>query len=450
MRSRYVKYGIVLVLVWLCGPVAPVAAQSSDAPPTTPDTLLDGSVLNDIWLHINARDWEEIHTNYKEGTYYPIDFEWRGIRVRNSGMRVRGRFTRNDRKPSFRVDFNRYVTGQDFLGLKALDLNNELQDPSMLHDRLSMLLFRGMGIAAPREAHARVFVGANREFAGVYGVVEEVNKEFLNKNFGEDGGHLYEYHWQENWGFQDPGPDLRWYGVRFEPKTHDTESLADLYMPVRDLVEAVNDAPQSDLEGKVDDYLNVNTFVTEIAIQNFLAQTDGLLGDFGMSNFYLYRFAGKHLSQLIPWDQDLAFGSLDEPPWHNMSTNVLAAKIWDEPKYRDAYLKKLIEIADLMGPAAGSPGVDDPSTRRCPAPEGEPPCGWLEQEVFREYVQIRDAAHADPLTPFSNDEFEHGIAFIEQFARERGNVIRQYVAALAPELLTVASRCTPFSHVTCR
>ena len=42
----------------------------------------DGSTLNDIWLHINARDWEDLRATYREGTYYPVDFEWAGLRVR--------------------------------------------------------------------------------------------------------------------------------------------------------------------------------------------------------------------------------------------------------------------------------------------------------------------------------------------------------------------------------
>jgi hypothetical protein len=214
-------------------------------------------------------------------------------------------------------------------------------------------------------------------------------------------------------------------------------------MPVRALVQAVNDAPQYNLEDKLGDYFNVNTYITEIAVQNFLAQTDGLLGDVGMNNFYMYRFVGKRLLQLIPWDQDLAFNSLDQqPPWQNMGTNVLASKIWDEPKYRRAYLKKLVEIADSVGPPVGTPAVDDPATRQCPAAAGEPPCGWLEQEVFLEYEQIRDAVYADPSTPFSSDDFEREIAFNQRFARARADIVRQYVARVAPELITMERRAS--------
>lgn len=65
---------------------------------------------------------------------------------------------------------------------------------------------------------------------------------------------------------------------------------------------------------------------------------------------------------------------MDVPPWENMSTNVLTSKIWDEPNYRDAYLSRLVEIADLVSN------------------------GWFEQTAAREYEQIRAAVYEDPLT----------------------------------------------------
>ena len=407
MRFHHVVLAIALPLLALCTFGARVAAQASQAGPAA---LLDGSALNDVWVHINARDWEDLHTHYLEDTYYPVDFEWQGVKVRNSGIRVRGNATRSSHKPSFRIDFNRYVDGQDLAGLKAVVLNNMWHDPSMLHDRLSMLAFRRVGIPAPRQAHVRLFVGAGREYAGVYAISEEVSKTFLAANFGGDDGYLYEFHHQsdQNYGFEDPGPDLGWYIPRFGPKTHETESVTNLYMPIRNLVEAVNDAPRADLESKLADYLDINTLITELAIQNFFAQTDGLVGGVGMNNFYLYRFAGTRLSLLIPWDQDNSFSRIDLPPWAGMNTNVLTSKVWDEPKYRDRYLKTLLDVADTA--TAG---------------------GWLEQEATREYEQIREAAYADPLTPYSRDQFDQANAFVQQFARERAAAVRQYVASVA-------------------
>jgi len=412
MRPPRIRPLVLVLATVMCLSALRLSAQSAGAPAGV-DALLDGSALNDVWLHINGRDWQDLHTTYRDGTYYPVDFEWQGVKLRNSGIRVRGNSTRNDHKPSFRIDFNRYIDGQDLFGLKALVLNNAWHDPSMVHDDLSMLTFRRMGIPAPRQAHVRLYVGAAREYAGVYVVSEEVSKTFLIANFGEDNGYLYEFHRQDgdNYGFQEQ-PDLGWYVPRFGPKTHETESVANLYMPVRSLVEAVNEARQDNLEDRLGEYLDIRSFITELAIQNFLAQTDGLVGGVGMNNFYLYRFGGKKLSMLIPWDQDNSFSRLDMPPSENMGTNVLASKIWNAPKYRNAYLARLLDVADLVS------------------------SGWLEQEAVRQYEQIRAAVYEDPLTPYSRDEFEQANAFVQQFARERSDVVRKYVAAMAPEVLT--------------
>ena len=413
MRSRCLACATLVLLLAFRATGARVAADSDSAA-----SLLDNSALNEVWIHINSRDWGDLHTHYLEGTYYPVDFEWQGVKLRNSGIRVRGNTTRNDHKPSFRIDFNRYVDGQDFFGLKAIVINNSWHDPSMLHDDLSMRMFRTMGVPAPRQAHVRLFVGASREYAGVYVISEEVSKTFLTANFGDDNGYLYEFHRQDNdnYGFQDPGPDLGWYIPRFGPKTHESDSVANLYMPIRDLVLAVNEARQSDLEAKLADYLDVNTFITELAVQNFLTQTDGLVGGVGMNNFYLYRFAGKRLSMLIPWDQDNSFSGLDMSPWWNMGGNVLAGKIWDEPTYRNRYLSRLLDVAD----SASS--------------------GWLEAEASREYEQIRGAVYEDPLTPYSRDDFDQANAFVQQFARARANVVRQFVQSVAPEVFNGRAR----------
>ena len=435
------KYWVAAVLVCAALHAVTGAAQSAATiGPDPADELFDDSQVHDIWIHVNARDWEQLRASYRENTYYPADIEWRGMKVRNAGIRVRGRTSRNPEKPGLRIDFNRYVAGQEFLGLKSLALDNLWQDPSMIRERLAMLVFRRMGLPAPRETHARVYVGGNREFAGVYGVVEVIDKRFLERAFGEDDGYLYEYQWQEPYGFGPPRDDLEWYAARFDPKTHETAGMFTLFGPIRDLVQAINDAPDTSLEEWVHPYLDVRRYITHIAIENFLSEPDGLLGGLGMNNFYLYRFERTARSELIPWDQDLAFEWLDSPaPWHNVDTNVLAAKIWATPYLRDLYLRTLVEIAAVVGPPNGAGAVTDPSTRRCPAPKGDPPCGWLEEEIFREYAQIRESALADPRTPHSDEAFEESIEFLKRFARERGGIVRAGVAQVAPELLDPAA-----------
>jgi spore coat protein CotH len=382
---------------------------------------VDGTALNDVWIHINAQDWQDLHATYQTNNYYPVDFEWNGVKVSNAGIRVKGNSTRNPQKPSFRVDFNRYVDSQNFLGETALVLNSSWADPSNIHDRVSMALFRLMGVPAPRQASVKLFVGANREYAGVYAVSEEVDKQFLDEHFGRHDGYLYSYNGQpgDPWQFDDRGTGLDWYIPRFTPKTHDTESNFNLYQPIKDFVQTVDNAPQADLENALAPYFDVNMYITEIAIQNFVDQTDGLLGGAGMNNFYLYRFPDTQFWQVIPWDQDQSFWGLDEAPQQNMNLNILANKIWNEPAYRDRYLSKIVDIGNTVGTPAG----DNPSP------------GWLEQEILYEAAQVRDAVYADPLKPYSSDDFESAVALMLEFARQRDAYERGYIAQFAPEVL---------------
>jgi spore coat protein CotH len=179
------------------GHAVPRGTPPSTVPPPAPpptagspsaNDLFDPTVIQELHLTVNSRDWVQLKEEFREDTYYLADVRWRDKVVRNAGIRSRGRGTRSGSKPGLRVDFNRYSAGQEFLGLKSIVLDNFLQDPSMIRERIAMLLFEEMGIRAPRETHARLFV--NNEYVGLYAIVESVDKHFLERQFGEDDGYL--------------------------------------------------------------------------------------------------------------------------------------------------------------------------------------------------------------------------------------------------------------------
>jgi hypothetical protein len=47
------------------------------------------------------------------------------------------------------------------------------------------------------------------------------------------------------------------------------------------------------------------------------------------------------------------------------------------------------------------------------------PRGWLEREIAREAGLIAQAVAADPMLPFSYDDFSSEVDFLSQFARLR-------------------------------
>src|SRR3982751_5659360 len=116
----------------------------------TSDDLFNPEALQRIELWLNEQDWAKLQQNFQENTYYPADMTWNGQTVPNVGIRSRGLGSRSSTKPGLRVDFDRYATGQHFLGLKSLVLDNLTQDKSGIKEPPAMLFFSLMIRRPPR------------------------------------------------------------------------------------------------------------------------------------------------------------------------------------------------------------------------------------------------------------------------------------------------------------
>ena len=411
--QRAVRYGgRWLVMLALLFTAQSAAAQSMDE-------FFDDATVHDIRLSLNSKDWAALKSNFKENIYYPTTMKWRNVTVGNVGIRSRGLGSRSGSKPGLRVDIDRYNTSQTFLGLKSFVLDNLVQDPSMLRERLAMAFFRRLGYPAPREAHARVFV--NDTFVGLYALVEAIDKGFLGRSFGEDGhggtendGYLFEYDYTREYHFENLGSNYDDYKM-FEPKTHENDAAATIWGPVVDMVKAINDTPDAIYERELSPYLDLNKFVNHLAIENFLAEDDGLLGYAGLNNFYLYRFEDSKRSQFLAWDKDNTFHALEFDIMKGVNENVLARRLLSQRAFRDRYFTQLLD-------AAGSAMEKDAEAGDQPGP------GWLEREVTRMAAQIRTIGRSDTFKPFGNAEFETSLNDLLIFARERADFVRTRIA----------------------
>lgn len=401
-------------------------------PYASADALFDDSVLHEIRLVINSKDWQSLKDHYLDNTYYPCDFRWRDQIVRNVGIRSRGTGSRSAVKPGLRVDFDRYTTDQTFLGLKSVILRNNVQDASNLHERLSMLFFRRMGLAAPREAHTTLYV--NNEYVGLYMVVESVDKAFLKRTFDEDGGYLYEYDYPTDaqpyyFEYRGSDPDL-YVPLPFKPETHETDPRPEF---IEQLIWTINWTGDAVFRTAIGEFLDLAKFIRHVAVEVFLADNDGFLGDLGMNNFYFYRFENQTLFTFIAWDKSEAFnGGFEYGVFRNITDvpasrqNRLMARVLSYGDLYDLYLDTLLECAR----SASQP--EDGST------DGT---GWLEREIQRESDQIGDAASTDPVKPFTNDEFARAVNDLATFARRRGEfVVREVEQARLRRLPAAAYR----------
>jgi len=386
------------------------------APAQTAAALFDANALQDVYLEVDSKDWQTLRDNYLLDTYYPAKFAWRGLRLERVAIRSRGSGSRSPEKPNLLISFNRYDSGQRFLGLASVVAKANNQDASLLREILAMQLYRQMGIPAPLEAPARLFV--NGEFFGAYTLVENMDEAFLMRNFGEDSGYLYD--WQENrtdgYRFEYLGPDPALYvPAMWDPKTRKSDPDA---AAVVSMVRAINESSDAEFVEAVSRYIDLKQFMTYIAAENFLADFDGLLGRvFGMNNFYFYRFAGDTQGVFLPWDKDGAFDWYGQDIFAGVNENVLARRALEAPELRRTYLAALVKAASL----AGGPG------------------GAMEQELDRLYALVHEIAHADPhkqcaqsgvLVSCGPGEFEQGVEAVRQFIRARAEVVlREAVAA---------------------
>jgi len=371
--------------------------------------LFDDQVLHRIDLYVNSRDWQRLVENFTTNDYYPADLHWRDVTVRNVGIRSRGTGSRSQTKLGLLVAVDHYTTGQRFLGMQALVLKNLTQDPSFIHESTAMKFLRTMGITAPRESFAVVYV--NRTYFGVYALVEDVNEVSLPRFVGESTGYLFEYRWMFDYHFEYLGSDLTRYAPLFAPRTRVTESLQAFYGPIEAMVRTLNDVADSDFVSAVSPYLDLNLFVRHVAVQDFVAENDGILGYAGLNNFYLYRFAGTTLHQLIPWDKDNAFISFTHAILQGHAENVLMRRAMQVPDLRALYFNTLIESANLAD------RIDEGTTQ-----------GWLEREVRRQQALIQESALNDSRKPFTNDEFSAASSAMLQFAAQRSPFVRCEVA----------------------
>jgi spore coat protein CotH len=389
----------------------------------TADELFDSNALQRIDLTINSRDWEKLKANFQENTYYPLTVSWRGQTIRNAWVRSRGNGSRSGTKPGLRLDFNRNASGpQEYLGMKSLILDNFTQDSSGMHEILTTGLFARMGLPTMREAFTQLYV--NNKYAGLYVVIEPIDKSFLGRVFGadEDGhvendGFLYEYKWRYPYLMTDLGSELEPYQELFEAKTHEHDSIAKLYQPLRFMVREVNDSRDDMFEANMTKYLDLPLFMRHVATQNAVAEWDGLLGYAGLNNFYLYQFEKKDRYQFLLWDADNTFHATDYWILSGHDDNVLMRRAMKFSSLRSTYFNTLLAAVHSLEEFSEDEAAADQEL-------GIAPRGWLEREIDRLYALIRSSMRSDTFKPFSNDEFEDSVAFLRQFARERGPYVR--------------------------
>ena len=392
---------IMAGLVMLLDVQTPAGLLFSASKPTTED-LFDSSVLHEIRLNINSRDLKLLRQGYLSNTYYTADLTWRTTRVRSVAVRSRGASTRDANKLGLTVDFDRYTPGRTFAGMRSLVLDNLIDDPSMLRDILASEVFRRLGQPAPRMAMSRLYI--NNEYQGVYAIVENIDPVFLKGTFGRDDGYLYEFKRPGFYYGDYLGPDLNAYDPIFQPRTHKSEPAAILFEPIRRLLEAMTDEAAASRE-VLDSVLNMEQFVTLLAIETLQGEGDGFTGVNGMNNFYLYREAGSLRHSMLVWDRDRAFTFI----YSSIFERVYEVSLARRALAHDDLLNRFLQVLE-----DGARSVSD--------------SGWLAAEIERLAALIGPSVYQDVRKRFSSADFDEAINFLREWATLRPGIVLEQVA----------------------
>ena len=285
-----------------------------------------------------------IHHQYGKGTVIIEQETLRnvGIRYKGNGTFIEG-FRRN--KFSFKIDFNEFVEDQDFRGLTKINLHSNITDPSMMREVLSYEAFREAGVHCSRTAWAEVFLTVSGQFEkkylGIFSIVEQVDKRFLNHRFGTKKGLLLK---PSTFGvFRYFGEDWKNYEKAYVPKTEVTPQQSKRLMEFARLVQKSND---SSFELEIENYLDIDQFLRFLAVNVLLSNLDSFLGS--TQNYYVYLNPGPNQFQFIPWDLDHSFGafsvvgtletrqglSIDHP---QSDKNQLIERILAIPRFKQSY-----------------------------------------------------------------------------------------------------------------
>lgn len=261
-----------------------------------------------------------------------------GVTLADIGVRLKGEWNYRPlgQKAAFKLKFDELVPDQTFHGLKRLVLNNSLEDPSWVAERLTYHSFRAAGLPAPRAAAGWVTV--NGEPYGLYIVLEAEDKPFLRRWFADDGGNLYE-EGAEDLTVGNEGT--------FELETNEmANDRSDLIALIAAIAAADDETLLEDLAAILDG----PKFLRFCAYEAAVLQWDGYCQTrFGPNNFRLYSDPSTGHFHFIPWGMDMSWKSYEPSPLDPFDArSLLFQKCLNGASCRAAYVAEVRATADRM------------------------------------------------------------------------------------------------------
>jgi hypothetical protein len=278
-----------------------------------------------IEIELTPQNIDRLRTESRK--HVPATIRAFGEVFRDVGVHLKGTgsYRPIDDKPSFTLDFAKFVSGQALRGLQKIHLNNAVQDSSYLKEQIAGELFRAAHVPVPRVAHALVTL--NGRELGLYVIKEGFTQEFLNRHFERADGNLYD---------TDDGHDVDQHMKRHLGQDS-TRDQTDLQV----LAAAAMEPDLGRRWERLQQSLDTDRFLAFMAMELIICHWDGYC--LGQNNFRIYHDPWTDKLIFLPSGMDQVFSKADMP-WNPEMAGLVARAVMETPEGRQQYAAKFKEL----------------------------------------------------------------------------------------------------------
>lgn len=347
--------------------------------------LFQTNKVNSIYITIPADSLQFLYANPLNEKYLLADFiftdQSRVDTLKKIGFRLRGNSSRFAQKKSFKISFNTFVASRKFGNVKKLNLMASHNDPTMIRQNLFYHCWKKAGLVERRAAFYKLYI--NGSYFGLYSGLEEMDKDWLMRVYGENAGNLYKCTYPSDLAFL--GTDQNTYkainstavtgGRAYELQTN---TSVDDYSGLVQLIALLDQNPDAAFATEIRQRIGVRNFLKAFALDIATGNWDDYA--YNKNNFYLYQNLSTQKFEFITYDADNTFGvdwigknwaTRNCTDW--LPTNQvrpLATKLLAVPAFRDMFYEVLDSITrKVMHPDSLTPIIQAWQTLITPAAE---------------------------------------------------------------------------------
>ncbi len=390
--------------------LAAIACGASSSPNGDPDAAgpdrsdeFFAQALVEIAIELPDSDWDTLRRQYRSRVnllggeacsatppgkvydYFDARIDIDGERYESVGIRKKGFGSQSSIKPSLKIHLSRNDLSQQHLSLNRFAINNNKSDDTNLRQCFSYRLMDTAGLPTPRCTFANVHV--NGEHLGVFTVLEEVRKPFLERHFGSSSGTLYE---GESNDFR-----TELIGLEQDNNKDIDSSRADLERAREVLANATAETATADIASVFDLEGFYRFWATEVMIWH----RDGYSGN--LNNYFIYADpADSGRFKFIPWGTDNVMR--DEArttiPHSTLAFGIISNLLYQTAEGRARFYQELDELMatvwsedDLAEWMAEKSALLEPHLRPADAPSFVPELEALSQTMLSRRQVFADA-----------------------------------------------------------